>query len=334
MLFGNLHKFSKCTTSRIMINMNSPIIGIVIPCYNEEDILNSTSKKMLSLLEKLINKELISNKSFIVFVDDGSNDKTWEIIENLTNKSNIKGLKLSNNVGHQNALIAGLLDYNKDADALISIDADLQDDINVIEEMIQKFKSGVSVVYGARKGRKSDSFFKKNTALFFYNLMKLMKVDIIHNHADFRLCSNKVINALSEFGEVNLFLRGIIPKIGFSKEIIYYDRLKREQGESKYPLRKMISFAWNGITSFSNFPLKIVSFLGITIFIFCLLMSIYALITLYLNKAIPGWFSTVLPLYFLGGIQLFSLSIIGEYIGKIYSESKKRPRYFIEKKID
>lgn len=316
-------------------NMNNPIIGIVTPCYNEEQVLNETSFQLNSILLDLVEKKCISEKSFVVFVDDGSKDKTWlQIEENANQLKHIKGLKLAGNVGHQNALLAGLLTFKDDADALISIDADLQDDVRVIEEMISKFISGIDVVYGVRKERATDTTFKRNTALLFYNLMKKLKVNIIHNHADYRLCSQRVINALSEFGEVNLFLRGIIPSIGFSHDIVYYDRLERFAGESKYPFKKMAAFAWNGVTSFSSYPLKLVTIIGFVIFAFCLIMTGYALVALYVGNIVPGWLSTVLPMYFLGGVQLFCFGIIGEYIGKIYAEVKKRPRYFIDKKIN
>lgn len=318
-----------------MESINKPIIGIVSPCYNEELVLNETSSQLNSIINDLVSKNLISIESFIVFIDDGSKDDTWKIIEENSNAhSFIKGLKLAKNVGHQNALLAGLLTYKEKSDALISIDADLQDDINVIEEMIIKFLSGFDVVYGVRKERKTDTFFKRNTALIFYNLMKKMKVNIVYNHADYRLCSKRVLNSLEEYKEVNLFIRGIIPSIGFKSDIVYYDRLERFAGESKYPFRKMAAFAWNGITSFSNYPLKLVTIIGFCIFTLCLLMSVYAIFALYTDNLVPGWLSTVLPMYFLGGVQLFCFGIIGEYIGKIYSEVKKRPRYFIDKKIE
>lgn len=312
-----------------------PVIGIVSPCYNEEQVLDETEKQLRNLIFDLVDRELISDKSFIVFIDDGSRDATWDIIEKKAIQSVVvKGLKLAGNVGHQNALLAGLLTYNANADALISIDADLQDDVRIIEEMIQKYKSGIDVVYGVRKERPTDTFFKRNTALLFYFLIKKMKSNMIPNHADYRLCSNRVITALSDFNEVNLFLRGIIPLIGFNKEIIYYDRLERLAGNSKFPFRKMLSFAWNGITSFSNFPLKLVSAIGFIIFIICLIMSGYAFFAIFTGDTVPGWLSTVLPMYFLGGIQLFCIGIIGEYIGKIYAEVKQRPRYIIDKRID
>ena len=316
-------------------NMSNPTIGIVTPCYNEELVLNETSLQLNFILSNLVEKKCISEKSFVVFVDDGSKDKTWlQIEENTKQLKYIKGLKLASNVGHQNALLAGLLTFNNEADALISIDADLQDDIRVIEEMILKFISGIDVVYGVRKERTTDTAFKRNTALLFYNLMKKLKVNIIHNHADYRLCSQRVINALSEFEEVNLFLRGIIPSIGFSHDIVYYDRLERFAGESKYPFKKMAAFAWNGVTSFSSYPLKLVTIVGFLIFTFCIILTGYALVALYTGNVVPGWLSTVLPMYFLGGVQLFCFGILGEYIGKIYSEVKKRPRYFIDKKIE
>lgn len=318
-----------------MKSMIKPIIGIVSPCYNEELVLNETSSQLNYIINDLVSKKLISIESFIVFIDDGSKDDTWKIIEeNSKAYSFIKGLKLAKNVGHQNALLAGLLTYKENADALISIDADLQDDINVVEEMIIKFLSGFDVVYGVRKERKTDTFFKRNTALIFYNLMKKMKVNLVYNHADYRLCSKRVLNSLEEYKEVNLFIRGIIPSIGFKSDIVYYDRLERFAGESKYPFRKMAAFAWNGVTSFSNYPLKLVTIIGFGIFTLCLLMSVYAIFALYTDNLVPGWLSTVLPMYFLGGIQLFCFGIIGEYIGKIYSEVKQRPRYFIDKKID
>lgn len=318
-----------------MDNNQKPIIGVVSPCYNEELVLNETSIQLNAIIADLVLKNIISEKSFAVFVDDGSKDKTWNIIEEKAKAlTHIKGLKLAGNVGHQKALLAGLLTFKDEADALISIDADLQDDVSVIEEMIVKYKSGTDVIYGVRKERATDTFFKRNTALLFYNLMRKMKVNIIHNHADYRLCSKRVLNALSDFGEVNLFLRGIIPTIGFSKDVVYYDRLERFAGESKYPFRKMAAFAWNGVTSFSNYPLKLVTIIGFVIFFFCLIMTGYAMVALYTGNVVPGWLSTVLPMYFLGGVQLFCFGILGEYIGKIYSEVKQRPRYFIDKRVD
>lgn len=314
------------------MEVNKPVIGIISPCYNEEAVLRETAGQLHTLIDELISKSKISEKSFIAFVDDGSRDTTWSIIESESkSKVHIKGLKLAGNVGHQNALLAGLLTFNDKADALISIDADLQDDIAVIADMIAKYTTGADIVYGVRNSRATDTFFKRNTALMFYYLMKKMKVNVLHNHADYRLCSKRVIVALSGFNEVNLFLRGIIPSIGFKKDVVYYNRLERFAGESKYPFTKMLSFAWNGITSFSTFPLKLVTTIGFLIFFVCILMSCYALMAVFAGNTVPGWVSTVLPMYFLGGIQLFCFGILGEYIGKIYSEVKQRPRYIVDK---
>ena len=318
-----------------MLTMQKPIIGVVSPCYNEELVINETANRLHNIITRLADNNIISQSSFIAFIDDGSKDTTWlKITTNATTLSNIKGLKLVSNVGSQNALLAGLLTFKDEADALISIDADLQDDINVLEEMILKFCEGTDVVYGVRKERSTDSFFKKNSALLFYGLMQRMKVNIIHNHADYRLCSSRVLNALAEFDEVNLFLRGIIPSIGFNHDVVYYNRQERFAGESKFSFSKMVSFAWNGITSFSNYPLRLVSIIGFAIFFLCLVMSGYAIFGLFLGHVVPGWLSTVLPMYFLGGVQLFCFGILGEYIGKIYLEVKKRPRYFIDKRVD
>lgn len=310
-----------------------PTIGIVSPCYNEEEVLSETSNTLIKLLESLKDSNVISSNSFLAYVDDGSKDNTWQIIKKeAKDKQSVKGLKLSQNVGHQNALLAGLLSFKDDADALISIDADLQDDISVIKEMIQKYKEGIDTVYGVRIERKTDTFFKKHTAQLFYKLMLFMKVNIIYNHADFRLTSQRVLDELSNFKESNLFLRGIIPTIGFKQDNVYYSRLERTKGESKYPLKKMLAFAWNGITSFSNYPLKLVTSIGFLIFTVCLLLSVYALFSYIKGSIVPGWFSTVLPIYFLGGIQLLCLGIIGEYIGKIFTEVKSRPLYIVEDK--
>lgn len=318
-----------------MNTISKPVIGIISPCYNEEQVINDTENQLRNLIVKMVAENLISDKSFVAFVDDGSKDNTWNRIESLASQNKqVKGLKLVGNVGHQNALLAGLLTFNEDADALISIDADLQDDISVIETMIQKFNLGIDVVYGVRKERTTDTFFKRNSAMLFYWFIQKLKSNMIPNHADYRLCSKRAINCLSYYNEVNLFLRGIIPSMGFTSDIIYYDRLARTAGNSKFPLRKMLSFAWNGITSFSTLPLKLVTAVGFIVFFLCLIMSAYAGIAIYTGDAVPGWLSTVLPMYFLGGIQLFSIGVIGEYIGKIYAEAKQRPRYFIDKKIN
>ncbi len=306
-------------------------LSVVIPCYNEEEILQYSIEKISAYLNRLQKEKLFDNYQ-MVLVDDGSKDKTWDIILSLSKNYPIKGIKLSRNEGHQNALVAGL--FNSDGDIMISIDADLQDDITVIKEMIEKYHQGCEIVYGVRKKRDSDTFFKKSTAESFYKLMKLFGVDLVYNHADFRLMSKRAVGNLKEFKEVNLFLRGIVPLIGYKSDKVYYDRSERIAGESKYPLKKMLSFAWEGITSFSTIPLKLISIIGFLVFILSTVMGLWVLwVKLFTDNALPGWASTVLPIYFIGGIQLLALGVIGEYIGKIYQESKQRPRYFIDEII-
>ena len=307
---------------------------IVIPCYNEEEAITITTKALTSKLDKLINDRLIDNDSKILYIDDGSKDKTWEIIEDLhkTNKYVI-GLKLSKNRGHQNALLAGLM-FSKDySDITISMDADLQDDINVIDKMIEDYTNGSEIVYGVRSARKKDSFFKKWTAESFYKFMKLMGADIIYNHADYRLMSKKALNTLSEFRETNLFLRGIVKEIGYKTSIVYYERDKRVAGVSKYPLKKMIKFAIEGITSFSIRPLKLITSLGFIMLLISIGVLIYSLIRKFTGNTVEGWTFIVASIWLVSSIQLFSLGIIGEYIGKIYSEVKNRPRYIIEEEL-
>lgn len=319
---------------------------IVIPAHNEEAVLEHTHKALNNVLCRLIAKGEISADSFLCFVDDGSKDRTWEILCSLSKDSKsiesksieskqggitTKALKLSRNCGHQNALLAGLEYVADKCDCAISIDCDLQDDISVIDEFVAKAKMGAEVIYGVRKSRQKDSFFKKHTALGFYKLMDIMGVKITYNHADYRLLSNRAIQALLSFSEVNLFLRGIVPLLGFKTAVVEYDRLERFAGESKYPLSKMLSFAWNGITSFSVVPLRLVSVLGIVFFMLSIALGCYALfVKLFTDGVVYGWASTIIPLCFFSGIQLLSLGIIGEYVGKIYAESKRRPRYFIE----
>jgi len=304
-------------------------IGIVVPCFNEEEVLTETSKRLANLIDELVKDKQISETSKIWFVDDGSKDKTWNIIEGLALKNHhIKGIKLSRNRGHQNALLAGL--STAEGDALISIDADLQDDIQCIKEMVSEWKNGADIVYGVRKKRETDTAFKRITALGFYKIMGVMGVDVVHNHADFRLMSRSAIESLKEFKEVNLFLRGIIPLLGFKTANVYYDRHERFAGDSKYPLKKMITFALNGITSFSVVPLRIITVLGFFVFALSALMSIWVIgVKIFSDEAIPGWASTVLPTYFIGGIQILCIGVIGEYLGRIYNETKARPRYFI-----
>lgn len=310
------------------------ILGIVIPCYNEEQVIQKTEEKLSYILNKLVLDYKISEKSFLLFVDDGSKDKTWMILKKLKIQSeHVRAIRLSTNCGHQNALLAGLMEAKNEADCVISIDADLQQDENAIYDFLEKYKEGYDIVYGVRNNRNTDGFLKKITALFFYKLMHIMGVNIIKNHADYRLTSSKVLEALSSFEEVNLFLRGLFPVLGFKSTIVYFDVRERFAGESKYSLKKMLYFALDGITSFSIVPMKLITTVGFVVFIFSILMSIYTIYSKIVYDTTPGWASILLPLYFLGGIQLLSLGVIGEYIGKIYKESKKRPRFIIEETL-
>lgn len=308
-------------------------ISIVIPCYNEEAVLLETTRQLNQLLEQLIIEGKITANSRVYYVDDGSRDSTWKLIESLAESHEfVRGIKLSRNRGHQNALLAGLL--TAEGEVIISVDADLQDDLFAIKKMIDSYTAGYEIVYGVRDSRKTDTFFKRFTATVYYRLLDAMGVEIVYNHADFRLMSRRVIEALREFGEVNLFLRAIIPQLGFSFAIVYYDRADRYAGESKYPLKKMLAFAWQGITSFSDLPLRLITGAGLIVSLISFLIAAWAIaIRVFTDDAIPGWASTVLPIYFLGGIQLLCLGIMGEYLAKIYSETKRRPRYLIEKII-
>jgi polyisoprenyl-phosphate glycosyltransferase len=309
-------------------------IGIIVPCYNEEAILNYSSEKLVNYLQSVIAKGLVHGESFICFVDDGSKDKTWTIIQQLaeTRRGFFKGIKLSANFGHQNALIAGMFSEKNNAECLITIDADLQDDLDVIEQMVTNYTLGSKIVYGVRQNRDSDTFFKRFTAHFFYKLMRLMKVNTIYNHADYRLIASDVVQILEQFGEVNLFLRGIVPLLGFQSTSVYYKRHLRVAGETKYPFRKMLSFAWNGITSFSTSPLKIIFYIGLLMFFICIALGTWVFISLFRGQTIQGWASTLLLSLTFSGINMISLGIMGEYIGKIYQEVKHRPRFIIEKR--
>ena len=310
-------------------------LAIVVPCYNEEEVLDDTVVKLCGVISDLIIKKKIDNDSFILFVDDGSKDKTWEKIE-AANKSfkYVKGLKLAGNVGHKNALLAGLM-YAKDiSDATISIDADLQDDIDAIEKMSDLWDTGCDIVYGVRSSRETDSFFKRTTAQGFYKVMKLMGVKSVYNHADFRLMTKRAVEGLEQFKERNLFLRGIVPTIGYKTECVYYERKERMAGESKYPLKKMLAFAFDGITSFSTKPMTFIMGLGILMIVFAFIMSIYSLLRRANGNVIVGWTSLWLAMWFIGGIITFSIGLVGEYIGKIYLEVKERPRYIVEKELD
>lgn len=312
--------------------MNNLILYLVIPCYNEEKVLHETSKRLKIKINDLIDKKMISNRSRIMFVNDGSKDSTWDIIEKLHKEDKIySGVKLSRNKGHQNALLAGLMEAKKYADIAISLDADLQDDINVIDKFIEEYYKGNEIVYGVRSKRNKDTLFKRITAEWFYKFMNFLGVEIIFNHADYRLMSKKALDVLETFEESNLFLRGVVPLIGFQSSIVEYERNERFAGESKYPLKKMIFFAWEGITSFSVKPIRMITIIGLIMFFGSSLYMMYSLIMKLLGDAIKGWTSIVCSIWMIGGIQLLSLGIIGEYVGKVYVETKRRPKYIIEK---
>ena len=308
-------------------------VYFVVPCYNEEAVLPETISRLSTKLEKLIAERKADENSRMLFVDDGSKDKTWEIITQYSQKNKyVGGVKLSRNRGHQNALLSGLMTAKDNCcDCVISLDADLQDDIEVIDEFIDKYLEGCEVVYGVRSSRKKDSIFKRSTAQGYYKFMKLLGVDIVYNHADYRLLGSKALEALSEYEEVNLFLRGIVPLIGYRCDYVYYERSERFAGESKYPLKKMIKFAIDGITSFSVKPLKLISNIGIIICVLSVIGFIYALVSLCMGIAVSGWTSTICSIWFLGGLQMLCIGIVGTY--EIYNEVKRRPRYRIEEKI-
>ena len=307
---------------------------VVVPCYNEEEVLGETNKRLNEKIKKLISKKKITEDSRILYVNDGSKDKTWDIIEKLHQESPyVEGVKLSRNRGHQNALLAGLMTAKNYADIIISMDADLQDDINAVDEMIDKYYDGCDIVYGVRSSRKKDTFFKKFTAEGFYKFMKFMGVDIVFNHADYRLTSKRVLDELSNYKEVNLFLRGLFPLIGFKTDVVYYERAERFAGESKYPLKKMLAFAWEGITSFTVKPLKMIMNLGLIIAFLSFLFLIWVVVGYFTGNSVSGWTTIIVLLCFFSGVQIFCIGIIGEYLGKVYIEAKERPRFCIEKEI-
>lgn len=307
-------------------------LAIVVPCYNEEEVLQLASETLRGVLDTLIQKEKIAEDSFILFVNDGSRDRTWELIEKEhETHSQVRGLKLAGNVGHQNALTAGLLTAMDMCDITVSIDADLQDDVAVIEEMVDKFHEGKDIVYGVRSSRNTDSFLKRSTAQGFYRFMSLMGVKTVYNHADFRLMSRRAVEQFSRYGESNLFLRGMVPLIGYETDSVYYERRERAAGKSKYPLKKMIALAFNGITSFSIKPISLITVLGIIMVIGSIFAAVYALISYFTGNVVQGWTSLILSIWFIGGVQLLAIGLVGQYIGKIYMEVKHRPRYNIEK---
>lgn len=303
---------------------------VVLPCYNEEEVLPETTKRLSTKINSLMNEEIISQDSKIVYVDDGSKDKTWELIESYNiNNPLIQGIKLSRNRGHQNALLAGLMTVKDHCQVSISMDADLQDDIDVIDSMLEEYKKGNEIVYGVRSSRDTDTKFKKFTAEGFYKMMKSMGADTVYNHADCRLMSSKALNGLAEFKEVNLFLRGLVPMIGYQSSIAYYERSERFAGESKYPLKKMLAFAWQGITSLSAKPMKLIGIIGVLLSSLSLLALLLCLI-FHFFSAVPLLVPIIAAIFLSCGIQLSAIGIIGEYIGKIYLETKDRPRFFIE----
>lgn len=306
-------------------------LALVVPCYNEEEVLEISAKELKRVLTDLIDKKKISEDSFVLFVNDGSKDKTWELIEKEHKESPmICGLKLAGNVGHQFALTAGLIAAKDMADITVSIDADLQDDTSVIEEMIDKYHEGKDIVYGVRNDRTKDSWFKRTTAQGFYKVMDVMGVKTVYNHADFRLMSKRAVEHFSKYEETNLYLRGMMPLIGYETDCVYYERKERVAGESKYPLKKMLALAWNGITSFSIKPISMITGLGFLIIALSLLAAIYAFVSYFCGNVEPGWTSLILSIWFLGGVQLIAIGMIGQYIGKIYIEVKHRPRYNVE----
>jgi glycosyltransferase involved in cell wall biosynthesis len=308
-------------------------LAIVVPCYNEEEVLAMASAALREVLDQLIKGGKVGENSFILFVNDGSKDRTWELIEeeHKLYPKHVFGVKLAGNVGHQFALTAGLLTAMDMSDVTISIDADLQDDVAVIGEMMDKYLEGNDIVYGVRRERKTDTFFKRTTALAFYKLMAAMGVKTVYNHADFRLMSKRAVEEFSNYHENNLFLRGMVPLIGYSSAQVLYDRKERAAGESKYPLKKMVALAFNGISSFSVKPISLIMGVGFVFVLFSIIAAIYALISYFTSRVVPGWTSLILSIWFLGGMQLLAIGMVGQYIGKIYIEVKHRPRYNIEK---
>lgn len=304
---------------------------LVIPCYNEQEVLHETEHRLTVKLNQMISDGLVSDESRMVFVDDGSKDSTWNIIKDMHEKNGlVLGIKSSRNRGHQNTLLAGLMTVKDECDMAISMDADLQDDIEVLDEFVKKYYDGCEIVYGVRSARKTDTFFKKFTAEGFYKVMKWMGADIVFNHADYRLMSSRALNELAKYKEVNLFLRGIVPMIGFKTDVVMYERHERFAGESKYPLKKMLAFAMDGITSLSIKPIRFITSLGVILFAFSVILLIYFIVGYFLGRTAPGWATIVVSIWGIGGLQLLAIGVIGEYIGKIYMETKERPRYIIE----
>ncbi len=310
--------------------MENSTLAIVVPCFNEEAVLPQTNERLASLLNAMINDRQVGEGSYILYVDDGSRDNTWSLIERCGG-SHVRGLKLAGNVGHQNALMAGLETARLDADVTVSIDADLQDDINAIPEMIRKFDAGCDIVYGVRRSRQADSFFKRTTAQAFYRFMTNMGAKSVYNHADFRLMSRRAVDALCQYDERNLYLRGLVPLLGYQTDTVYYDRSERQSGKSKYTFGKMLSLAVDGVTSFSVKPLRLIFYLGAVFLLISLAILVYVIVALCKGNGVPGWASLMLSIWFVGGCMLMCLSVLAAYVGRIYTEGKHRPRYHIEK---
>ena len=314
--------------------MKPPVIAIVLPCYNEQDALPLTMPVLLDLLDRMASLELASHQSYVLCVNDGSRDGTWDAVTSLHSRdSRVKGISLAHNRGHQYALLAGLMEVKDRCDAAISIDADLQDDPQAIIEMVKRFDSGDEIVYGVRSSRKTDTWFKRTTAHAFYRFQKMMGLETIYDHADYRLMSNRALNMLAEYRESNLFLRGIVPTIGLNNSIVTYVRNERVAGESKYPLKKMLSLSIDGITSFSAKPMRLIFMIGLCLLVIDILIALWVLLAYFNNETISGWSSLMLSVWFLGSLILMGIGIVGEYIGKIFIEVKHRPRYAIEKSI-
>ncbi|HAB0234140.1 TPA_asm: glycosyltransferase [Listeria monocytogenes] len=311
--------------------MEKPFLTVVVPCYNEEEVLSESVTQLTNIIEKLVMSESISDKSQIMFVDDGSKDRTWELIQQYSESNeHVSGLKLSRNYGHQGALLAGLTEAHAYSDCVVSIDADLQDDVNAIIEFIEKYHEGYDVVYGVRDKRDTDTYFKRNSALAFYRIMSKLGVNMVPNHADYRLLSKRALTEFLRYKEENMFIRGIVPLLGFKSTKVFYNRNERFAGESKYPLKKMVLFAVDGITSFSVAPIRLLLVLGSVIFMIGVVMGIYAIVQKIIGAVVPGWTSLIVSLWLIGGIQLIGIGVLGEYIGKIFKQVKERPRFTIE----
>ena len=310
-------------------------LAIVVPCYNEEEVLPICIAGLRYILSELIAENRINKDSFMLFVNDGSRDRTWEILEEVhKNSTDIRAIKLARNCGHQNALLAGLSYAKEHADMIVSIDADLQDDITVIRDMVDYFHQGKDIVYGVRNDRASDSFFKRTTAQMFYKIMAGMGVETVYNHADYRLMSKRAVNELFRYEETNVYLRGMMPLIGYDTAQVFYERKERVAGESKYPLKKMLALAMDGITSFSVKPISMILGLGVFVLFCCFIAAIYAFVSFFTGNVESGWTSLILSIWFIGGVQLLSIGVVGEYVGKIYKEVKRRPKFNIEKILD